>query len=87
MYDSQLEFYDFHGFSNSRVKFYDFSLNMHSNYGSYFAIKVLPKSFHPPEVTDTVAGIPIEYSYGCLSLPIKYLYGTKGLPPPKLRTQ
>ena len=86
-HDSHLEFYDFHDFRDSRIEFFDFSLNTQSNLGSYFAIKELPKSC-PPQVTDPMAGIPIEYSYCCLSIPIKYLYGTKGLPSsPKLRIQ
>ena len=38
----------------------------------------------PPQVTDPVEGIPIEYSYGCLSILIEYSYGTKGLRPPQV---
>ena len=41
---------------------------------------MVPTGCPSPQVTDPVKGIPIKYSYGCLSIPIEYSYGTKGLP-------
>ena len=48
LYDSQLKLYDFHYFNYSLMEFHAFALNIHSDCGSYFAIKELRKSCPPP---------------------------------------
>ena len=38
----------------------------------------------PPQVTDPVDGIPVEYSYGWQIILIEYSYGCPGSPPPQV---
>ena len=48
---------------------------------------MVPKGCPPPQVTDPVEGIPIEYSFGCQGIPMMYSYGCPSCPPPKVRIQ
>ena len=48
---------------------------------------MVPKGCPPPQVTDPVEGIPIEYSVACQGIPMMYSDGCQSCPPPKVRIQ